>query len=92
MSRNIIANEGGQPFSVTQHIITKNMWEFYLGPTNSYDIAHGYVMGMENEWGDVYLPEIKDYVVITTTGSDLYDELQPPVGYKWEDEQTHYAG
>ena len=84
--RNIIHNEGGEPFTVHQHIILKNFWEYYLGETDKDGVAFGYVMGNENEWGSVYLPEIEPYILTRTTDMVL-DEVMPPAGYHWEDEK-----
>ena len=83
--RNIIPNEGGDSFTVHQHIILKNFWEYYLGETKD-GVAFGYVMGFENEWGSVYMPEIEPYILSKTTGSCLND-IMPPEGYYWENEK-----
>ena len=84
--RNIINNEGGEPFTVHQHIILKNFWEYYLGETDKDGVAFGYVMGIENEWGSVYLPEIEPYIVGKARENDLW-HIMPPEGYYWEDEK-----
>ena len=73
-----------EPFTVHQHIILKNFWEYYLGETDKNGIAFGYVMGVENEWGDVSMEEIEPYIVTKTTN---LEEIMPPEGYYWEDEQ-----
>ena len=86
-TRNIIPNEGGEPFAVRQHIILKNFWEYYLGETDKDGVAFGFVMGFENEWGSVDLNEIKPYVISATAGSGL-KEIMPPAGYRWEDEKV----
>tara|TARA_Y100000310_G_scaffold137548_1_gene136479 strand:- start:1702 stop:2088 length:387 start_codon:yes stop_codon:yes gene_type:complete len=83
--RNIIRNEGGEPFTVHQHIILKNFWEYYLGETDKDGVAFGYVMGVENEWGSVYLPEIEPYIIGRARANDLW-HIMPPEGYYWEDE------
>jgi hypothetical protein len=83
--RNIIRSEGGEPFTVHQHIMLQNHWEYYLGETDEDGVAFGYVMGFENEWGDVYMPEVKPYIILKTTN---LKELLPPAGYRWEDEKT----
>tara|TARA_Y100000590_G_scaffold147747_2_gene169698 strand:+ start:4051 stop:4365 length:315 start_codon:yes stop_codon:yes gene_type:complete len=85
-SRNIIHNEGGEPFTVHQHIILKNFWEYYLGETDKDGVAFGYVMGIENEWGSVYLPEIEPYIIGQARANDLW-HIMPPEGYYWEDEK-----
>ena len=84
--RNIISNEGGKSFAVHQHIILKNFWEYYLEKTDKDGIAFGYVMGFEDEWGDVSLNEVKPYIMSKTSGAGLY-EIMPPEGYCWEDEK-----
>ena len=84
--RNIIHNEGGEPFTVHQHIILKNFWEYYLGETDKNGVAFGYVMGIENEWGSVYLPEIEPYIIGRARENDLW-HIMPPEGYYWEDEK-----
>ncbi len=87
-SRNIIPTNNRTlpigPFTVHQHIILKNFWEYYLGETDKNGIAFGYVMGVENEWGDVSMDEIKPYIMTKTTN---LEEIMPPEGYYWEDEQ-----
>jgi hypothetical protein len=84
-TRNIIREDGGKPFEVHAHIILKNFWEYYLGKPDKNGIAYGYVMGFENEWGDVSLEEIKPYIITATR--ELGD-VMPPAGYRWEDEKT----
>ncbi len=79
-ARNIII-EGGETFTVHQHIILKNFWEYYLGETDKDGVAFGYVMGFENEWGSVYLPEIEPYIVSRVSGTELND-IMPPYAYK----------
>ena len=83
--RNII-DEHGNSFTVHQHIILKNFWEYYLGETDKDGVAFGYVMGNENEWGSVYMPEIQPYIIGKARANDLY-HIMPPEGYYWEDEQ-----
>ena len=86
--RNIIPNEGGDSFTVHQHIILKNFWEYYLEQADENGIAFGFVMGAENEWGSVDLNEIKPYVLsVAGYGStESLNDVMPPAGYRWEDE------
>ena len=76
--------EFGNVLEVSQHIITKNFWEYYLTEeeTNDDDVKFGYVMGFENELGYVYLPEIKPYILNSTKN---LNEVMPADGYEWID-------
>ena len=73
-------------FTVHQHIILKNFWEYYLGETDKDGVAFGFVMGFENEWGSVYMPEIHPYIM-SRCGGNMLNEIMPPEGYYWEDEK-----
>ena len=90
-SRNIIPNKGlalgEEPFAVTQHLILRNGWEYYLEEADSYGLSYGYVMGFANEWGMVDMAEVKPYIVSKATGETL-NEIMPPEGYYWEDEEN----
>ena len=81
MPRNIISENGGEPFAVHTHIILKNFWEYYIEEADKDGRAFGFVMGTENEWGDVYLPEIMPYALSATKN---LTEVMPPAGYVWE--------
>ena len=80
------AERKGETFAVYQHIILRNMWEYYLGEPDENGIAFGYVMGFENEWGDVSMDEIKPYIISIARGKEL-DYIMPPFEYYWEDEK-----
>ena len=80
------ADGKGQTFAVHQHIILRNFWEYYLGAPNENGIAFGFVMGLENEWGSVYLPEIEPYIASIVRGEEL-NHIMSPFGYIWEDEK-----
>ena len=84
--RNIRHVDGyGERFTVAQHIILRNFWEYYLSEPNENGMAFGYVMGFENEWGDVDMSEIEPYVISRVTGAALQD-VMAPADYVWEDE------
>ncbi len=90
-TRNIINvnnEDSSEPFAVAQHIILKNFWEYYLEQADENGIAFGFVMGAENEWGSVDLNEIKPHVLsVAGYGStESLNDVMPPVGYRWEDE------
>jgi hypothetical protein len=74
---------GSKRFSVHQHIILKNYWEYYLGKVDKYGVAYGFVMGLENEWGSVSMAEIKPYIMSIARGKEL-NQVMPPTGYSWE--------
>ena len=86
-ARNIIAADGTQSesFAVARHIILRNFWEYYLEEPDENGITFGFVMGNENEWGSVDYNEIKPYIISEAKGTAL-DEVMPPAGYVWEDE------
>lgn len=81
--RTAVSNEVGIRLNVVEHIMTRNLWEFYITDKKaSGDIVEALVMGHETEIGDVSLSEIKPYITMRTT--DL-SEIMPPEGYNWED-------
>ena len=87
-ARNIKHTDGkGETFAVYQHIILKNYWEYYLEEEDENGMAFGYVMGFENEWGDVSMDEIKPYIKSIVRGDEL-NYIMPPEGYYWEDEKV----
>ncbi len=73
----------GQMFAeleVTRHIMTKNMWEYYLEEPDENGIAFGVVMGFDTELGYVDMEEIAPYIISST---DNMDELMPASGWNW---------
>ena len=75
--------EYGSKLNITQHIITANLWEYYV--TNSDytdDIVLCLVVGDEQELGDVSLAEIKPYIISNTTN---LTDLLPAPNCKWLD-------
>ena len=87
--RNIINSnneDSCEPFTVYQHIILKNFWEYYLEEADKDGFAFGYVMGFEREWGSVDLAEIKPYIISIARGKEL-NHIMPPEGYYWENEK-----
>lgn len=85
-TRNIIDSKGGNSFAVYQHIILRNGWEYYLEEEDPNGYTFGYVMGFANEWGSVYMPEIKSHIVSIARGKEL-DYVMPPFAHYWEDEK-----
>lgn len=82
MSR-ILVSPSGEKLKVTEHIILKNFWEYYVleAETNTSDVKLCLVMGAETEIGDVYLPEIKPYVISRTK---KLENILPAPNYSWE--------
>ena len=82
MSR-IMRDKHNNQWTVVEHIILKNFWEYYIIEDFDDDgIGYAYVMGIENEFGSVYLPEMKPYIVTRT--KDLR-EVFPPTRFTWVD-------
>ena len=72
----------GQVLNITEHYILKNFWEYYVTDDNtgSEDIRQCFVMGFENELGDVYIPEIAPYIISKTK---KLNEIAPAHGFEW---------
>ena len=88
-TRNIINSNNedtSEPFAVALHVILRNFWEYYLEEPDENGVAFGYVMGVENEWGSVYMPEIEPYIIGRARKNDLW-HIMPPEGYYWENEK-----
>jgi hypothetical protein len=80
--------KGNLKLSVVEHIILKNMWEYFVlaneaGDEPDSDIKYALVMGFNDEIGTVSLSEIKPHVFSRTTN---LDGLLPASGYQWEDD------
>lgn len=73
----------GNKVQVIEHIILRNFWEYYVlkAKTNTKKIKLCFVMGVENEMGDVDMDEIAPYIMTRTTN---LDEVAPAVGWSWE--------
>ena len=89
-TRTIMQIKDGKPvhsskFEVAQHIILRNMWEYYVEEPDSNGITFGFVMGDADEWGSVDINELKPYILSKVEADDLFD-IMPPAGYCWEDE------
>lgn len=71
----------GTEINVVEHFILRNLWEYYITDEQvQNDCAFALVMGYETELGDVYLPEVKDYIISRT--KNLTD-LLPATGWEW---------
>ena len=70
--------------TVVEHIIIKNMWEYYILKTDLDEDDDKYktalVVGDYTEIGGVYMPEIEPYIVSRTS---QLDELIPPPNWEW---------
>ena len=80
-------SESGTVLKVEEHIITSNLWEFYILADEEGDdqtaVRFALVMGDYTELGDVYLPEIEPHIISRTT---QLDEIAPAAGYRWQPE------
>jgi hypothetical protein len=74
---------GAQRLKVIEHIILRNFWEYYVidAPTNTDDVKLCYVMGAEDELGDVSMSEIRPYVITRTR---KLKDVAPAVGFSWK--------
>jgi hypothetical protein len=82
MSRRI--TKGYSTLNIVEHIIVKSGWEYYVTDDESgEDTRLCYVMGFENEFGYVWLPEIEPYIVSRT--KNLKNLLPPEGGWNWVD-------
>jgi len=81
--------KGNLNLKVVEHIILRNMWEYYVLADEpdthapDPDIVYALVMGFEDEIGTVSMSEIKPHIFSRTT--DL-NEIMPAFGYIWTDE------
>ena len=70
--------------NVVEHIITKNLWEYYILDDPENVSPEGYatalVMGHETEIGGVCLTDLEPFIASRTT---RLDEIFPPVGWSW---------
>ena len=70
--------------TVVEHIMIKNMWEYYILKTDLDEDDDKYktalVVGDYTEIGGVYMPEIEPHIVSRTSN---LNELMPPPGWEW---------
>lgn len=73
----------GGTINVVEHIIVKNFWEYYVTDQKfDDDIVQCYVMGFENELGDVSMAEIKPHI---RTRTKNLKEVAPATNCEWVD-------
>ena len=81
--------KGDLKLNVVEHIMTTNMWEYYILANEpdthapDPDIVYALVMGFEDEIGTVSMSEIKPYILSRTTELST---IFPASGYQWSDE------
>ena len=82
---------GNIKLDVVEHIILRNMWEYYVLANEpdthapDPDIVYALVMGFNDEIGTVSLSEIKPHVISRTT---QLDDIMPADGYEWENDSV----
>ena len=79
-------SKGNLKLDVVEHIILRNMREYYVladeeGDEPDSDVKYALVMGVADEIGAVAMSEIQPHIITRTT--DL-DEVMPAAGYEWE--------
>ena len=74
-------NEHGDTVEVLEHIMTSNLWEFYiLEAADESGIAFALVVGDYTELGYVSMDEITPHIVSRTTDMD---EIMPAPNWSW---------
>jgi len=82
---------GNIKLDVVEHIILRNMWEYYVLANEpdthapDPDIVYALVMGFNDEIGTVSLSEIKPHVISRTSN---LDDIMPADGYEWENDSV----
>ena len=77
-------NEHGTTVDVIEHIIIRNMWEYYILEAADEDgIAFALVVGDYTEMGSVSMDEITPYIISRTTHME---EIMPAPHWSWGDE------
>lgn len=68
----------GTVLEVEQHLILRNGWEYFVctNKTDHPDKKMCVVLGFEQEWGEVWMPEIKKHIVSST--KDMSVVMNPP--------------
>jgi len=68
--------------NIKEHIILRNFWEYFVtdDDTGVPGVFQAFVMGDENELGDVSEEEIKPYIMLRT--KEL-NGVMPAAGWKW---------
>jgi len=80
--------KGNLKLNVVEHIILRNMWEYFVLADEpdthapDPDIVYALVMGFNDEIGTVSLSEIKPHVISRTSN---LDDIMPADGYEWAD-------
>ena len=79
--------KGNLKLKVVEHIILRNMWEYYVladedGDEPDSDIKYALVMGFNDEIGTVSMSEIGPHVLTRTTELST---IFPAAGYEWAD-------
>ena len=81
-----MTNEHGDTVEVLEHIMTSNLWEFYILEAADEDgIAYALVVGDCTEMGDVSMDEIAPHIVSRTT---RFDEIMPAPNWSWHTESV----
>ena len=80
-------NEHGSTIKVIEHIILRNLWEYYiLEAANEDGIAFALVVGDYTEMGSVSMDEIEPYIVSRTANLDI----MPAPEWSWYTD-AHYS-
>lgn len=79
--KKVLSNGEEIEINVVEHVILRNFWEYYITDDHhNSDIVRAFVMGFENELGDISLSEIRPYAISRTKN---LKEVAPAQGWKW---------
>lgn len=60
---------GGKKVKVLEVFESFGGWYWYITQHIDRDVAFGFVQGFENEWGDIYMPELREQIAKGTVWS-----------------------
>lgn len=74
-----------QALEISEIIITRNYWEYYVIGPRTEDIFTALVLGDETEIGDVSYSEIRPYILTKTPDDWSTNDAFPATGWQWAD-------
>ena len=85
---------GSIVITVIEHIMLKNMWEYYVLKEPGYplgdDVQWVFAMGFENEYGTFSRSEMREADAVWHQTRDM-SGMAPPEGFRWLDEAVEWG-